>query len=97
MWEILSLAKEKPFGDMTDHQVLENHSHYYTGDRKETCPYQPFCCPREIYDLLRECWNRDETSRPTFREIHMFLQRKNMGYIPQHDENRQSTLTSVLV
>ncbi len=40
----------------------------------------PANCPKEIYDLMVECWNREKTQRPAFREIHMFLQRKNMGY-----------------
>ena len=46
-------------------------------------------CPKEIYDLTRECWNRQESERPTFREIHMFLQRKNMGYNPADEKLSQ--------
>lgn len=42
-------------------------------------------CPKEIYDLMCECWNREESARPTFREIHMFTQRKNMGFDPRED------------
>lgn len=98
MWEILSLAKQRPFADLTDRQVLENHSHFYSGHGRQTCPLQPGpSCPREIYDLMRECWNRDEASRPTFREIHMFLQRKNMGYNPQQEEARLHAASSVFV
>jgi hypothetical protein len=43
---------------------------------------RPEDCPRELYDLMRECWRRDERDRPTFREIRMFLQRKSLGYRP---------------
>ena len=32
-----------------------------------------------------ECWQREEKERPSFREIHMFLQRKNLGYDPGDD------------
>ena len=32
-----------------------------------------------------ECWNREESQRPAFREVHMFLQRKNMGFDPKED------------
>ena len=46
---------------------------------------QPANCPKEIFDLMVECWNSDETMRPTFREIHMFLSRKNMGYDPREE------------
>ena len=42
----------------------------------------PFQCPREVRDLMLECWQRDENERPSFREIHLFLQRKNLGYNP---------------
>lgn len=98
MWEILSLAKQKPFPDLTDRQVLENHSHFYSGYGRQTCPSQPgLSCPREIYDLMRECWNRDEASRPSFREIHMFLQRKNMGYNSEQEQARLQAANSVLV
>jgi len=42
----------------------------------------PKNCPKEIYDLMRECWQRNDVDRPNFREIHLFLQRKNLGYKP---------------
>ncbi|RZC40456.1 Pkinase Tyr domain containing protein [Asbolus verrucosus] len=43
---------------------------------------RPAACPREIYDLMGECWKRNATDRPRFAEIHLFLQRKNLGYMP---------------
>ena len=82
LWEILTLAREQPFENCTDEQVIENCGHYYRDDGLEAYLPQPATCPREIYDLMKECWNRQESQRPTFREIHMFLQRKNMGYDP---------------
>jgi len=45
----------------------------------------PKNCPKEIYDLMCECWQRNESDRPNFREIHLFLQRKNLGYTPNVD------------
>ncbi|KAF7391895.1 hypothetical protein HZH68_011438 [Vespula germanica] len=42
----------------------------------------PKNCPKEIYELMRECWQRNDVDRPNFREIHLFLQRKNLGYKP---------------
>ena len=39
----------------------------------------PILCPKEIYDLMLECWNWSEGNRPTFKEIHMFIARKNLG------------------
>ena len=40
-----------------------------------------------------ECWNADSVQRPAFREVHMFLQRKNMGYNPA-DEHRTPSRTA---
>ena len=81
----MSFAREQPYDNMTDEQVIENCGHFYRNDNLEIYLQQPGYCPREIYDLMRECWNREDVQRPTFREIHMFLQRKNMGYDPAQD------------
>ncbi|XP_011501305.1 PREDICTED: discoidin domain-containing receptor 2-like [Ceratosolen solmsi marchali] len=43
---------------------------------------KPSASSKDIYDLMLECWRRDESERPTFREISLFLQRKNLGYAP---------------
>ncbi|XP_053972079.1 discoidin domain-containing receptor 2-like [Hylaeus volcanicus] len=43
---------------------------------------RPTACSKDIYDLMLECWRQEENERPTFREISMFLQRKNLGYAP---------------
>ncbi|XP_025602982.2 discoidin domain-containing receptor 2-like [Athalia rosae] len=43
---------------------------------------RPTASSKDIYDLMLECWRRDENERPTFREISLFLQRKNLGYAP---------------
>lgn len=83
LWEIFTFAKEQPFDEYTDEQVIENCGHYYRNDGVESYLPCPSTCTREIYDLMKECWNRDEVQRPSFREIHMFLQRKNMGYDPK--------------
>ncbi|KAG8185321.1 hypothetical protein JTE90_013012 [Oedothorax gibbosus] len=83
MWEILTFARHQPFGELTDEQVIENIGYLYHGDKHHRPLPQPPNCPREIYDLMRECWQRNETDRPNFREIHLFLQRKNLGYAPQ--------------
>lgn len=83
-------AREQPFDGLSDEQVIENCGHYYHGNQQQICLIQPPNCPKEIYDLMVECWNRDQTQRPEFREIHMFLERKNRGYNPQ--DERQALL-----
>jgi hypothetical protein len=47
----------------------------------------PHGCPREVRDLMCECWQREEKERPSFREIHLFLMRKNLGYDPSREED----------
>lgn len=43
---------------------------------------RPTASSKDIYDLMLECWRQEENERPTFREISLFLQRKNLGYAP---------------
>ncbi|XP_049531492.1 discoidin domain-containing receptor tyrosine kinase B isoform X1 [Anopheles darlingi] len=80
LWEILTFAREQPFENLSDDKVIENIGHMYQDNKKHILLPIPVGCPREIYDLMCECWQRNETSRPNFREIHLFLQRKNLGY-----------------
>ncbi|XP_076351974.1 discoidin domain-containing receptor 2-like isoform X2 [Tachypleus tridentatus] len=83
LWEILTFARQQPYSDSTDEQVIENVGHFYHNDGLHVLPSQPPNCPKEIFDLMRECWQRNDNDRPNFREIHLFLQRKNLGYSPQ--------------
>lgn len=36
-------------------------------------PQPPFC-PDPVYKLMLNCWRRDTKARPSFQEIHCFLQ-----------------------
>lgn len=81
MWEILTLARQQPFAELSDEGVLENASHCFHGDGSGmmTLP-QPPLCPREMYDIMLACWRPADRQRPPFWELLMFLQRKNLGY-----------------
>ncbi|CAG5136400.1 unnamed protein product, partial [Candidula unifasciata] len=92
LWEVLTFAREQPFISLTDEQVIENAGHCYRDDHLQAVLPMPVNCPKEIYDLMCECWNRQESVRPTFREVHMFLQRKNMGYNPADEKLSQITI-----
>lgn len=80
--EILTSCRQAPYEHLSDTQVLENLAHL----RRDNGRFRPLArassCPRDIYDLMRECWRRDQRERPAFTEIHLFLQRKNLGYLP---------------
>jgi serine/threonine protein kinase len=103
MWEILTLGREVPFSTMTDDEVIENCDRWYgsssssSDDDADQPPSaapvhldRPALCPREIYDLLCECWQRDEDRRPSFHDVHMFLQRKNCGFNPADERSGAS-------
>jgi len=82
MWEILTFAREQPYEDLSDEKVIENISHTYENGSLLHTLQQPYNCPRDVFDLLSECWHKNESERPNFREIHLFLQRKNLGFNP---------------
>uniref|UniRef100_A0A1I8PY60 Protein kinase domain-containing protein n=1 Tax=Stomoxys calcitrans TaxID=35570 RepID=A0A1I8PY60_STOCA len=82
LWEILTFAHEQPYQELSDAKVIENIGHIYQDNGKYEPLPMPKNCPREIYDLMCECWQRNESNRPNFREIHLFLQRKNLGFKP---------------
>lgn len=83
LWEILTLAREFPFAGLADHDVLENARHHFKDTGHQVYLRRPSNCHKEIFDLMMECWNREETRRPSFPEIHLFLQQKNLGYNPE--------------
>ncbi|XP_076682969.1 discoidin domain-containing receptor 2 isoform X2 [Andrena cerasifolii] len=80
LWEILTFAREQPFEELPDHRIVENATYFYQEDERRIILPLPKNCPKDIYDLMRECWQRNDVDRPCFREIHLFLQRKNLGY-----------------
>ncbi|ESO10598.1 hypothetical protein HELRODRAFT_71985, partial [Helobdella robusta] len=79
-WEVMNLGRQRPLANMSDQQIVENLQLYADGGvRGFLLPPKPKSCPREMYDLMRECWNADVALRPSFKEIHMFLMGKNQG------------------
>ena len=84
LWEILTFAREQPHESQSDAKILSNLSNIWREGRPTIFLSTPHGCPREVRDLMQECWQREEKERPSFREIHLFLQRKNLGFDPQH-------------
>ncbi len=105
LWEILTFAREQPHESMSDEAVIANLSSLYHRKKDSaTSPPassssfrqlpRPRGCLREVADLMEECWRRDETARPSFREIHLFLQRKNLGYRPEREGKGEASRRS---
>ncbi|XP_060837364.1 discoidin domain-containing receptor 2-like [Rhopalosiphum padi] len=82
LWEILMFCSHQPLAELTNEQVVENANHMYLANGKHRYAEPPPSCPREMYEIMAECWKRGDSDRPKFSEIHLFLQRKNLGYIP---------------
>ncbi|XP_018915516.2 LOW QUALITY PROTEIN: discoidin domain-containing receptor 2 [Bemisia tabaci] len=84
LWEILNMGRRRPYDGLSDAEVVENLSHLETNSGDFLFLPRPSSpsCTNDIYDLMLECWRRLESERPSFREIHLFLQRKNLGYAP---------------
>jgi len=82
LWEILTFAREQPYEGLSDNQVIENLSELSAhGSLLHQLP-QPYNCPRDVFDLMVECWHKEAQDRPGWAEILLFLQRKNLGFEP---------------
>ncbi|KAF7389006.1 discoidin domain-containing receptor 2-like [Vespula maculifrons] len=98
LWEILNLGRRVPYEHLSNEEVVESLRRFHraneedgsasesgctdgTNDHFDYLP-RPTASSKDIYDLMLECWRREENERPTFREISLFLQRKNLGYAP---------------
>lgn len=83
LWEILFLCRRRPFDSLSDDEVVENLGLLREeGSGFVPLPRPPAPCTKDIADLMAECWRPAEIQRPTFCQIHLFLQRKNLGYAP---------------
>jgi discoidin domain receptor family protein 2 len=83
LWEILQLASVRPYATLDDDEVLTGLESLHEGGEGFRPLDRPQMCPKDLYELMCECWKRDDAARPSFREIHLVLQRKNLGYSPQ--------------
>ena len=70
-------------------QVIENLTNLQSDNGLFEYIHRSPGLPHDIYDLMMECWRRDDIDRPTFYEIHGFLQRKGIGYSWQGGRARE--------
>ena len=70
LWEIFTFAKESPYQDLKDVQIIEAacESVQYT-NREFIILDQPLHCPREVYELMIKCWQKEPDKRPHFAYI----------------------------
>ena len=69
MWEIFTLAKEQPYNDMSDKQVIENA---LKGKNRKILA-KPDTCPVEMYQVMLDCWRHNSERRATFEKLFQLL------------------------
>ena len=69
MWEIFTLAKEKPYNDMSDKQVVEDA---LRGKNRKILA-KPDVCSLEEYKIMLECWAHNPEQRATFEQLFQLL------------------------
>ncbi|KAI4489609.1 hypothetical protein M0802_010948 [Mischocyttarus mexicanus] len=82
LWEVMSLAREKPFQHLTNDQVIRNAEHMYYGEESQVFLPKPTMCPEDVYKMMCSCWRRDEEARPSFKDIYSFLKNTITDYRP---------------
>ncbi|KAK2586843.1 hypothetical protein KPH14_009781 [Odynerus spinipes] len=82
LWEVMSLAREKPFQHLTNDQVIRNAEHMYYGEESQVFLPKPTMCPEDVYKMMCSCWRRDEEARPSFKDIYSFLKNTIADYRP---------------
>ena len=69
MWEIFTLAKEQPYNDMSDKQLIEDA---LKGKNRKILA-KPDLCPLKLYKIMLECWEHNSELRATFEELFQLL------------------------
>ena len=69
MWEIFTHAKEQPYNDMSDKQVVEDA----LKGKNRTILTRPYMCPLEVYKIMLKCWEHNSKQRVTFEELFQLL------------------------
>ena len=69
MWEIFTLAKEQPYNDMSDKQVVEDA----LKGKNCTLLSKPKTCPLEVYKMMLQCWAHNPEQRATFEQLFQLL------------------------
>ena len=69
MWEIFTLAKEQPYTDMSDKQLIENA---FKGKNRKLLA-RPYMCSLEVYKVMLECWAHNPEQRATFEQLFQLL------------------------
>ena len=67
--EIFTLAKEQPYSDMSDKQVVDDA----IKGKNRMLLARPDMCPPEVYEIMLKCWEHNTKQRTTFEELYKLL------------------------
>ena len=75
LWEIFSFARDTPYADLDDSQIIEAACEsVQIPDREFTIHLdKPAHCPEEVYMLMVKCWQNDPDKRPAFAYLNKRL------------------------
>lgn len=82
LWECWSRCSYLPHVSLTNeelYQCLILQQSSYLIEKTQKCIFrlsQPSDCPKEIYDLLCECWHIDGSKRPNISDIALYFRRQ---------------------
>ncbi len=69
MWEIFTLAKDIPYEDMQDEELVVDA----TQKHPRTLLAKPTSCPANMYDVMSMCWKESSSDRATFETLYDIL------------------------
>ncbi|XP_055515949.1 discoidin domain-containing receptor 2-like [Leucoraja erinacea] len=76
LWEMFTFCREQPYSQHSDEQVIVNTGEFFRNQGRQICLQQPVDCSNQMFDLMISCWSRDIKDRPSFEQIHHFLQQQ---------------------
>ena len=79
-WEIFTLAKEQPYNDMSDKQVVDDA----IKGKNRTLLARPDLCPPEVYEIMLKCWEHNTMQQATFEELYQLLFVISNGLVLYH-------------
>ncbi|KAH7701914.1 Protein DDR-2 b, partial [Aphelenchoides avenae] len=75
LWEVFDACRQKPFAELADEDVIGNLEHmYHNGNLKFELPPPRHCPSNAFVKVLKPCWRREPTQRPSSADIHLELQ-----------------------
>ena len=66
MWELFTLAKEQPYADMKDKELIADAM---KGAQRQLLS-RPNACPEPIFQIMMQCWATEPEPRATFKSLY---------------------------